>query len=237
MKHVAALILGILAGALLFVIGMIYNPFVVDRSISPLAVTDAAVMSLNFSPVPAEAILYTNAGDAPMKPFPSRVQQLWEDPVRQSSVMATVMRDARNRTAGFGVKFSSLSERTRLLQGKALVDSTWYIYLPDHGSVFIEQSENYWNVLREVYLPARRSSADSWKGSWIGEVTAGPGALGTAIVTGGSGTLGGINTQGTESLSIRAYSVDDGPVSAAGRLLIEMPPGSLQGPTDQASTR
>jgi hypothetical protein len=223
MKHVIALVLGLLVGALLFVLGMTYNPFVVDRSLSPLAVTDEEVMTLNFSAVPAQSILFTNAGDLPVKPSPAKVQQLWEETIRQSSVMAVVMRDARNQTAGLGIKFSSLSEGTRLLNGEALVNSTWYVFLPDRGSLFIEQSENYWDVLREVYIPAYRNSAKSWKGNWIGDITIGPGVLGTAIVTGGAGSLRGTTMQSSESLSISAYSIEDGPVSAEGRLLIEMP--------------
>lgn len=223
MKHVIALVLGVLVGALLFVLGMTFNPFVIDRSLSPLTVTNEEVLTLNFSAVPAEAILFTNAGDQPIKPHPAKVQQLWEETIRQSSVMVTVMRDARNQTAGLGIKFSSLSEHTRLLNGEALVDSTWYVFLPERGSLFIEQSENYWDVLREVYIPAYRNSAKSWKGSWIGDITIGPGVLGTAVVTGGNGPLRGIPMQSSESLSIRAYSIDEGPVSAEGRLLIEMP--------------
>lgn len=223
MKYVVTLLVGVLVGALLFAASAIYNPFIMNRSISPLTVTDAEVMTLNFSAVPSEAILFTNAGDLQIKPFPEKVLQLWEEPVRQSSVLATVMRDARSQTAGLGIKFSSLSERTRLLNGEALVDSVWYVYLPDRGSLFMGQYENYWPVLREVYLPAYRSSANSWKGAWIGDLTAGPGPLGTAVVSGGTGSFSGIDTQGAESLSIRAYSVDDGPVAAEGRLLIEMP--------------
>lgn len=236
MKHFIALVLGLLAGALLFALGMTYNPFVVDRSLSPLAVTDEEVMILNFSAVPAEAILFTNAGDRPIKPSPAKVQQLWEETIHQSSVMVAVMRDARNQTAGLGIKFSSLSERTRLLNGEVLLDSTWYVFLPDRGSLFIEQSENYWDVLREVYIPAYRNSAKSWKGSWIGDVTDGPGVLGTAIVTGGTGSLRGITMQSSESLTLNAYSIDDGPVSAAGRLLIEMPK-VVQATTAEASGR
>ncbi len=210
-KYVIALIAGFLAGVLLLAAAMVYNPFVVNRDISPLAIADSEIMTLNFSAVPSEGIVFTNDGASELKPFPEKVLQLWEEPIRQSSVGATVIRDARNQTAGIGIKFSSLSERTRLLSGEAMVDSDWYIYLPDRGSLFMEQIENYWAVLREVALPAHRSSAKSWKGAWIGDLTAGPGPLGTAIVRGGSGSLQGLSAQGTESLSIRAYSAEDGP--------------------------
>jgi hypothetical protein len=234
MKYLIALVLGLLVGATVFVAGMIYNPFIAKHGLSPLSVTDSEVMTLNFSSVPSNSILFTNDGESQRKPYPEKVLQLWEAPIRQTSAMATVMRDARSQTAGIGVKLSSLSERTRLLQGEALVDSVWYIYLPGRGSLFIEQSENYWTFLREVSLPAYRSSANIWKGAWLDDLTAGPGALGTAAVTGGAGSLQGLKMQGVESLSAQAYSVNDGLISAEGRLLIEMP-GAPEGLEDATS--
>lgn len=223
MKYLISLLLGLLVGAAIFAAGMIYNPFLLDRGLSPLSVTESEVISLNFSVVPSDTIVYTNDGDSRLKPFPEKVLQLWEPSIRLTSAMTTVIQDARHRTAGIGIKFSSLSERTRLLRGEAIVDSVWYIYLPDHGSLFIGQFENYWAFLREVSLPAYRSSANNWKGTWIGDLTAGPGALGTAPVTGGAGSFQGLKMEGLESLTATAYSIDDGPVAAEGRLLIEMP--------------
>lgn len=137
--------------------------------------------------------------------------------------MVTVMRDGRNQVAGIGVKFSSDSESTKLLSGEAITDSVWYIYLPEHGSLFIEQTENYFPFIREVAFPAWRSSANSWRGNWLGDLTAGPGALGTAAVTGGSGRVEGLRMEGVESKSVRAYSANIGLVSSDGRLIIELP--------------
>lgn len=222
-KHVLVLLAGFVTGLVIFVTGMVYNPFIADRSLSPLSVSDAEVMSLSFSSVPSDSIVYTNDGESRQKPHPAKILQLWEASIRLTSTMATVMRDARGQTAGIGIKFSSRSERTSLLNGQALVDSAWYVYLPGRGSLFIEQSENHWPFLREVAIPAWRSPANSWKGTWLGDITAGPGALGTAKVTGGSGTLQGLAADGVESLSSRAYSIDDGHVAAEGRLLIELP--------------
>ncbi len=223
MKYLVSLLVGVLVGVSLFAAGLIFNPLVADRRLSPISVSEAEIMSLTYSNVPTESIVFTNDGESRQQPHPAKVLQLWEAPIRLTSVMTSVMRDARGQVAGIGVKFSSRSERTRLLNGEALVDSDWYIYLPGRGSLFIEQSENYWPFIREVAFPAWRSSANNWKGSWLGDMTAGPGALGTARVTGGTGDLRGLDTQGVESLSAQAYSADEGLVSAEGRLLIEMP--------------
>lgn len=223
MKYIIALVLGILAGVVLFAVGMLYNPFISDRGVSPLSVTDAEVITLNFSSVPSDSIVYTNDGESLQKPNPEKVLQLWEAPIRQTSAMVTIVRDGRNRAAGLGVKFASRSERTRLLHGDAIVDSVWYVYLPEHGSLFVQQTENYWSFLREVAFPAWRSSGNNWRGSWFGDLTAGPGVLGTAIVSGGSGRVKGLEMAGVESMSVRAFSAATGLVAADGRLVVEIP--------------
>lgn len=222
MKFVVALVLGLLVGAALFGVVLLYNPLTSNRGLSPLSVTDAEVITLNFSAVPSESIVYTNDGESLQVPTPEKVLQLWEAPIRQTSAMVTVMHDGRNQVAGLGVKLSSKSESTRLLRGEAIVDSVWYLYLPEHGSLFVWQSENYWPFIRDVAFPAWRSSANIWRGSWLGDLTSGPGALGTAAVSGGSGRVAGLEMAGVESLSVRAFSSDTGLVSADGRLIIEI---------------
>ena len=227
MKYLASLLLGLLCGAALFILGLFYNPFVADRGLSPLSISDSAVTSLSYTRVPAKNIVYTNNGVSRIKPHPESIAELWNGPVRLTDAILTELRDARGQTAGIGVKFSSRSEKTRLIRGKALVDSVWYVYLPDRGSLFIEQSENYWPFIQDVVFPAYRNSANSWKGTWFGDLTDGPGALGIARVTGVSGTFQGRSMEAVESLNMRAYSTDKGPVSAEGRLLIAMPPKDL----------
>ncbi len=223
MKHVVMLLVGAIVGAILFGIALLYNPFAANRSLSPLTVTDADIISFGYSPVPAESIVFTNNGESMHAPNPEKVLQLWEAPIRQTSAMAVLLHDARGAPAGIGVKFSSKSESTRLLGAQAIIDSTWHIYAPNYGSLFIAQTENYWSFLQQVGFPAWRSSSSSWRGTWHGDVTAGPGALGTAAVSGASGLLRGLEMEAVESLSVRAFSADHGFVSAEGRLIIALP--------------
>jgi len=223
MKYIVSLVLGLLFGAAIFVAGLLFNPFIADRGLSPLSVTNAEVITLNFANAPEETIAYTNDGESLQDPHPEKVLQLWEAPIRSTSAMVTVMRDGRNRVAGIGVKFSSDSESTRLLSGELITDSVWYVYLPEHGSLFVEQTENYFPFIREVAFPAWRSSANSWRGNWLGDLTTGPGALGTAAVAGGSGRIEGLRMAGVESMSVRAFSTNTGLVSSEGRLIVEMP--------------
>ncbi len=223
MKFILTLILGLLVGALIFAAGVVYNPFLSKQNLSPLAVTDAQTVTLLFSAAATDSIVYTNDGESSDTPFPEKVLQLWERPIRQTQALATVLRDGRNQPAGLGIKFSSASEETNPLAGRALMNSVWYAYLPGRGGMFIEQSENYWEYMREVVLPGYRSSASAWTGTWLANTTVGPGALGTAIVTGGSGEFAGSKMLGVESLSVKAWRVDGGILAADGRLIVELP--------------
>ena len=223
MKYVIALVLGLLVGASMFVIGLVYNPFISTQGVSPLSVTDARTVALSYSGVAAENIVFSNDGESRVSPHPDKVLQLWEASIRQTTATVVVLRDARNQVAGIGIKFSSLSEDTRLLNGEALIDSVWHLTLPGRGSLFFEQRENYWNYLRDIVVSAYRSSANTWKGSWHGTITAGPHALGTGMVTGGFGEFADNEMLGIESLSVRAWSADSGPISSEGSLIIELP--------------
>jgi hypothetical protein len=223
MKYLISLLLGLLVGAALFAVGVIYNPLFSQRALSPLSVTDSQTVTLGYSAVANDSIIYSNDGESRISPHPEKVLQLWEASIRQTSAMATVLLNGRSQTAGVGIKFASLSESTRLMAGQALVDSVWYVYLPGRGALFIEQTENYWSYVRDIVVPAYRGSANTWAGAWLGNVTSGPGALGTAKVTGSSGEFDGLETMGVETLSMRAWRADGGPLAADGRIIIELP--------------
>lgn len=223
MRHLIALILGLGVGAAFALAFLYFNPFTAPASLSPLSVSSGQQFSLAYSAVAEDAIIYTNDGESRVRPHPTKVLQLWEAPIRQTDAMVTLLRDGRGETVGFGVKFSSRSERTRVLNGEVLVDSVWHVYLPGQGTLLIEQSENYFGFLREIVVPAQWSSSDSWKGNWHGTITDGPGALGTARVHGGSGAFEDLQTEAIESLSAKAYSNESGPVAIDGTILIEVP--------------
>ena len=223
MKYLVSLVLGIVTGAFLFVAVLYFNPMTSRNTLSPISVSDNEIITFRYSAVADDALVYTNDGESQIAPHPPKVLQLWEPTVRSTRAMATILRDSRNNAAGLGIKFSSDSERTNLVDGKAIVDSVWHIFVPGEGSLFVEQSENYWGYLREIVIPARWSSGDSWRGNWTGNITAGPGALGTARVVGGSGIFAGLETEGVESLSAEAYSVEVGPVAMDAEIVIELP--------------
>lgn len=225
MKYVISLIAGMLTGVALLLLFLFYNPLTSSNRLSPLSVTDNEVLLLNYSAVAENSLLYTNDGESQITPYPAKVQQLWEPPVRRTSARASLFTDGRGGIAGFGIKFSSDSDRTSVLDGDALVDSVWHIYLPAQGTLFVEQTENYWDYLREIVVPAYWSSGNSWRGTWRGNITSGPGALGTAKVAGGTGRFAAVDTEAVEALSAKAYTVEQGPVAMGGEILIEIPRG------------
>jgi len=233
MKYLIALIVGMATGAAAFAMLLYYNPLVAQNKLSPLSVTDNELISLNYSAVAADSLVYTNDGNSQITPHPAKVLQLWERPIRKTNAMATVLKDSRNQTVGIGIKFSSDSESSNILNGEVIVDSVWHIYLPGRGSLFVEQQENFWGYLREIVIPAYWSSGDSWRGIWNGNTTSGPGAIGTATVIGGSGAFRGVRTEAVEALAAKAYSVDRGPVAISGEITIEVPrpePEATPGP-------
>ncbi len=228
MKQLIGLLLGLVVGGLCALAFLYYNPLTSQNSLSPLSVSSEVQFGLAYSAVAEDSIVFTNHGEARTHPHPVKVLQLWEAPIRQTEVLVTMLRDSRNLPAGIGIKFSSRSERTSLLNGEALVDSVWHVYLPGRGTLIIEQSENYWSYLRDIVIPAHWSSGDSWRGNWRGTITAGPGALGTARVYGGSGAFANADFEAIETLSAEAWSTRAGPIAVEGQILVEMPIGSVE---------
>lgn len=222
MKYLIALVLGLASGALLGAALLVFNPTVKSPGLSPLEVNGKSLLRLSYSGVTEASIAYTNNGESAARPYPSRILQLWEAPIRKTDLLVARLQTARGEFAGLGIKFMSDSESSSLVHGQALVDSDWHVVMPGRGTLFVSQSENYWSYLKGVVLPAYRSSAKSWKGVWNGNITAGPGALGTGRVVGGSGEFAGRESEAVEMLSARAYSSRTGPVSLDGTLILDI---------------
>jgi hypothetical protein len=157
MKYLIALLLGLAVGVAAFLALLYFNPLTTNNRLSPLSVSDNQVITFNYSAVATDALVYTNDGRSQITPHPAKVLQLWEPTVRRTDALVTVLLDGRNQPAAIGIKFSSDSEKTNVLNGEAIVDSAWHVYSPGQGSLFVEQHENYWNFLRDIAIPARWS--------------------------------------------------------------------------------
>ncbi len=223
MKYLISLLVGLFIGVALFLLGLYYNQFVGNTSVSPLAVSDLDLFDLSYSLVSSDSILFTNDGESLVKPHPAKVLKLWEPTINKTRGFVTILADSRGEPAGLGVKFSSDSEETTLFDGEALVDSVWHIYMPERVTFFLDQTENFWPYLHDIVIPARLSSGDNWRGSWHWIMSTGPGVHGTARVTGNTGELKGIQAEAVESITARAYSAITGPVGMTGNLTIALP--------------
>jgi hypothetical protein len=223
MKHVLSLVAGLLVGGVLFIGFLYYNPFA-GHGVSALAVSKQELIDLTYSAVPEEAIAFTNNGESRVARYPEKIADLWEPAIAQTTVLVTMLSQVDGTPAGIGVKFSSASEKTRLLHSEALVDSAWHVFLPDSGTFFFSQTENLWSYLRDIVIPAAWNSADNWRGNWFGVMTVGPNALGTGKVAGGSGQFANLDTEAVESWSAKAYSAVRGPVAMTGSLTVAVSP-------------
>ena len=223
MKYAISLVIGIVIGVALFVLGLYYNPFAGNPSVSPLAVSDLELVDLSYSPVASDSIVFTNDGNSHMKPHPAKVLKLLEPTVRRTRVFVTLFTDSRGDPVGLGIKFSSDSEKTSVMDAEVLVNSVWHIYLPERGTFFVDQTENFWAYLHDIVIPARLSSGDQWRGSWHGIISAGPGALGTARITANTGPYADTEAEAIESITARAYSAETGPVGMSGHLTLALP--------------
>ena len=220
MKYVISLFVGLIFGVVMFSVAFYYNPFVGRTALSPLAVSESELSILSYSAVISDSVLFTNNGKSIGNPHPDKVAKLWEPAIEDSQLLVTSLIDSRGVPAGIGIKMSTWSEKSRLFKSEVLVDSVWHLYLPGRGTLAINQTESLWPYLRDIVIPAWRSSSDSWRGSWSRDMTAGPGDLGTARVTGLGGEFDGLQSEAVESLNARAYSILQGPVSMSGMLTI-----------------
>lgn len=222
MKYLISLFVGFVLGIILFIVGFYFNPFVEQLTVSPLAVSTEQQLDLGYTAVVSESILYTDHGESDIKPHPERVAELWEPAIVDTRVAVNLLEDGRGQVAGIGIKFSTDSEQSVLISSEILVNSAWHIYVPGQGTLFVNQVENHWSYLREVVIPARWSSGDNWRGSFFRIMTKGPTALGTAIVTGGTGNFSGKSGEAVETLTARAYVTDGGLVAAEGGLTVTL---------------
>lgn len=223
MKYVLSLIAGLLVGVGLVVAAVLANPLAAPGTLSPLEVSSRPQLVLNYSLAPADAIVYTNNGEMRSAPRPDTVQQLREAGISRTYVTVTTMSGGTGETRAIGVKFASLSKSTRLLRNEVMIDSVWHVYVSGGGTFVVGQRENHFGYLRTVVLPAMWSASKQWRGLWRGNVTSGPGLLGTGRFAGGSGEFAGLNADVIESHTVRAYSAESGPVAKEGRLLVELP--------------
>jgi hypothetical protein len=76
MKYLVSLLVGMIFGAAMLLAALYLNPFASKAKMSPLAVTDEKLISLHYTLVPSEKILFTNDGESERKPHPTMLHQI-----------------------------------------------------------------------------------------------------------------------------------------------------------------
>lgn len=220
MKYLRTLIFGFLTGVVLFLAGFYLNPFSVNSQLNPLSVSNSRLAEYSYSRNPKDSLILTNNGESRTSTNPERVQELWEPAVQDTEAFVVVLLDTTGAPAGIGVKISSWSEETDLLHAKLIKNSDWHMFVPEHGTAFIEQTENLWPHVKFVMIPALIKG--EWNGTWNGDITSGPNALRTARLRGGSGQMSGLRSEAVEFLNVESYSSKTGPQRSVGKLMIDL---------------
>lgn len=222
MKYVGALLGGVITGAILFILLVYFNPLIKAKTVSPITAADNRKFDLVYSGTPGESILWTESGETNVSLRPPLVKTLSEPAIRETKLLVSMLQNSRGKIVGLGIKYETAAQETGFLNGVYPFNSTWHIWLLQRGGLMIEQKENHWSLFRDVVLPAKMSSSNSWRGGWYGILTSGPRQTGAAKVTGGSGNLAGLEGDAVEAINARAYSADTGPVAVEGRLTVSL---------------
>lgn len=222
MKYLLVLLAGLASGVLLFALLLYANPLVESRATPPITVTGKGEFALGYTATPMGSIAWVDNGESSVRPRPPLIKELEEPAIEDTLLIVTLLQNSRGMPAGFGVKFLSPAEETGLLRGVYPMQSAWHIWLLDRGGLMIDQTENHYFYLRDVVLQAHLDSGDNWRGSWFGVLTDGPNQFGTARVSGGSGSLSGVEGKAAETVTAKAYSAASGPASIDGRITISL---------------
>jgi len=219
MKYALSLLAGLIAGAVLAMLAIYYNPLVRENPAVPLlAPPDAAVEV--FYRTAADTVARTGPSADLFASVPPSVEALWEPALAGTEARVLVLRDVDGLPVGFGVRFASLDPGTRPLTGDLLASSVWNIHLQGRGSLFVHGVDNLWPLVREVLVPAWRADDGTWRGRTAGDITVGPKPDGVAMMTGGAGVFAGTRGEARESLTVQELSLRDGRLEAEGSLLV-----------------
>ena len=220
MKYVVSLLLGFVLGAAMVAAALYYNPLTRENVRVPLTAAAGASLEFFYGSKDGDTILRTNHSRRLLARVPEDIPDLWEPALKGVSVWLTVLRDVDRLPVGLGLRMSALSEDTRLLTGDVLLDSAWNVHLPGRGSFFIDTVDDVWPLARAVVLPAWRAPDKQWRGSFSTDLTVGPSPTHVGHMVGSSGDFQGLAGDSRESISLSAFSLQEGRTDMHGSLLI-----------------
>ena len=184
-----------------------FNPLTSSNDRVPISANSSQALDLRFGSHVSDALAYTNGGFDELPVRPAGIGELWHPTLNGAHAAVHALENSHGAVVGVGVKFLAPSERSRLLTGDILVDSSWNVLLPGTGSFFVDQTENYWPFLRSVALPAMRAEDKRWQGDFETDLTVGPAPTLEGRMIGASGVLRGHRGEAREALAASGYSL------------------------------
>jgi hypothetical protein len=190
MIRLLAFLLGLVAGAA--GAAVLYARWIdhSERSLAALEAFPKDGVEWFFLDVPGHEVALTHGGIVPMAPFPPGIASLGEPNVRLGLGLVTKLRDVTGDVVGFASELEAASPETSLAQGRIMTDTFWTVVVPGRGALFLHQTEDNWDLVTRIALPAILLRRD-WTGDWTNVNTVGPRPDGRGAVVGGSGEFAG----------------------------------------------
>jgi hypothetical protein len=158
-----------------------------------------------FLDVPGHEVALTHGGLVPMAPFPAGIAPLTERNVRLGLGLVTKLRDVTDEVVGFATELEAASPATNLVQGRIMTDTFWTVVIPGRGTLFLHETEDNWNLMTRIALPALLTRRD-WTGDWTNVNTVGPRPDGRGLVVGGTGEFAGAKGSFLEIGRLRRFT-------------------------------
>lgn len=215
MRYLAATLLGVLAGAVLAVAALYYNPLPSRQGVEP----GARDWKLSYRFPREDTLLLAHNGTLRLPVKPAASAELWEATISKALTHAVVLTD-EERPVGVASRISipSSSDSGLLTRGVVLTDY-WLVTLPGEGTLAVQADSNVWPFLKEALVPVWYLGRE-WSGPARYRPTIGPGFRNTAAVEGISGRYRG--TYGTVVESYRVTRLNASGGELVGELYLNL---------------
>ncbi|MEE8236141.1 MAG: hypothetical protein V3R53_05045 [Gammaproteobacteria bacterium] len=139
------------------------------------------------------------------------------DGIRHTAAAVMLLRNRDGQTAALAIKLSAVAATSQLLVGDLGIDSYWNVFWPNLGSVFLVGRENYWPVIRDVFIAGLRGEGPLPAGEKY-SLTVRPEGRRVRGVLGSSGRFTGATGLFQDSY----ISQPDSPSGAAGMITMQI---------------
>ncbi|MGH7805345.1 MAG: hypothetical protein ACREQJ_13435 [Candidatus Binatia bacterium] len=207
MKRVIGFLVGMVLGVNAVTLALYFFPFAHEGRTAALLGRAEKADEVFTARVLGDASAATHGGAFPFKPFPEGIPSLDDPNLASAFALIIKIRDAEDRVIGFGTELEVALPESRLLFGRVMTDTYWTIVIPGRGTLFLHETEDNWNLVKDVYLPMLTSGRD-WSGEWINVNTIGPRDDWHGVVVGGTGEFAGKTGRFLEVGTLRSATRD-----------------------------